>query len=264
MKRIKFIQILCITYVLLFTTSCEHEAEPVQPTLEETNNGEFAVFTFANGNKLQLIESDEEGDPVIIAIESGSEHNKMFIDFDTHSMLDIYLALTSEKIPVPKVLVDMSKSFQNQKLLEKRQIVPTMNIPVTIKMEGIPEVLLQKYPTNRGFCDGVSADYCVPDASTLIDEWKSGNKYRKIEGYTILLWDSGTAVPHMTVKFKYRKANGSWKENGKATHTVKRGYGKKVTYIGASKRKRGSWRYSDDVHEPVWYAHWRGWTDVRN
>ncbi|WP_106791813.1 hypothetical protein [Aquimarina sp. Aq78] len=261
MKRIKFIQILCILCVLLFITSCENEAEPTQPTLEETNSGEFAVFTFANGNKLQLIESDEEGDPVIIAIESGSEHNKMFIDFDTHSMLDVYLALTSEKIPVPKVLVDMSKSFQNQKLLEKRQIVPTMNIPATIEMEKIPESLLQKYPANRGFCDDVSADHCEKGENILEDVWKSGSKKRKIDGYTILLWDSGTAVPHMTVRFKYKKANGSWKENDKATHTVKRGYGKKVTYIGGKKRYRGSWRLTGT---PGWYAHWRGWTDVRN
>ncbi|MBG6133144.1 hypothetical protein IWQ47_004522 [Aquimarina sp. EL_43] len=260
MKRIKFIQVLCIICVVLFTTSCEDEVEGIQPILEQTSSGEFAVFTFANGNKLQLIESDEEGDPVIIAIESGFEQNKMFIDFDRHSMLDVYLALTSEKTPIPKVLIDMSKSFQNQKLLEKRQIVPTMNIPVTIGMTKIPESLLQKFPVNRGFCDKEYADYCEGDGWDLEDVWKSGNKKKKIEGYTHLFSDSGTGVPHMTVKFKYKKANGSWKENDKATHKIYKGHGKRITYIGGKKRYRGSWRSVPGG----FLGHWKGWTDVRN
>lgn len=42
-------------------------------------------------------------------------------------------------------------------------------------------------------------------------------------------------MPYMTVKFKYRKANGSWKVNGKVAHKVYKGHGKRITYIGGKK-----------------------------
>lgn len=259
MKRIQFIQILCTTFVVFFTTSCEHEAESLQPTLEQTNSGEFAVFTFANGNKLQLIESDEEGDPVIIAIESGSEYNKIFIDFDTHSMLDVYLALTSEKTPVPKVLLDISKSSKNKIVLEKRSVINSFSSILNISLEEVPENLLQKESMNRDFCN-VKADYCSENNRSKNKWWDNTNtKFHKADNFTYLPTKNSSGT-RMLVKVYYRNAFGNWKENTKGKHYVERNIAKRITYQGVKRRYRAVRRKLDRGENIVW----DGWTDFKN
>ncbi|WP_024768537.1 hypothetical protein [Aquimarina macrocephali] len=261
MKRIKLIQALCIICILLFTSSCENEAESTQEVLLETNDGEFAVFTFANGNKLQLIKGDEEGDPIIIAMESGPENNKTFIDFDTHSMLDIYLGLTSEEYPIPQILMDLSKSAKNQKLLEKRKVVYTLNTPVTIEMTKIPESLLQKHPANRGFCDDVSADFCHPGEWMRRNEVTSSSRKRIVQIFSQVFSDTNSKTKGMNVQSRYKNSSGSWRIIFKTAHTIKRGYWKRITYPGVSKRIRKVIRRPHNDDYPI---HWRGWVDYRN
>ncbi len=253
-----FLQILCMSVGILLATSCENEDRMEQEEAISPDK-QLAVFTFSNGTDLQFIQGVEEGEPVIMALESGKEGHENFIDFDAHSMLDIYLSLTTKEHPVPQLLINMAGATKNQQILQERKVVTSLSAPVTYTIEKIPGKLLLPAGISRGYCDNISADYCESGEWVAQDWWKSGGKYKKIEGYSYLFSDSEKSS--MTVEFQYQKRNGDWKINDSATHTVVKGGWKRITYIGGSKRRRGSFRLGGSFNDPL---HWRGWTDVRN
>lgn len=261
MKDLKPTRIAYILLLVFATFSCEKSDNE---TFQENKNGELAVFTFSNGSTLKFIESDEEGDPAVTAVELVPEESKDFIDFDNNSMLEIYLALTPEKHPGPKVLVTFSGSKKGSALLllQKRQVVSHLDQPIDIQIKELPKTILKPRLTYRGYCDNTissHADYCVSD------KWQAGHdiretkyKYRNTKSVTEVFSDS--EQDEVLLRHFYQKSNGKWKWRKGAGVVYPKGYILTAVDHAWSKRRRRIVRMGRTICCYKLY-HWRGWVD---
>ncbi|WP_438426094.1 hypothetical protein [Aquimarina macrocephali] len=265
MKNLIPTRIALIEYISLLafaTFSCERVNNE---TLQENKNEELAVFTFSNGNTLQLIESDEEGAPVILAIESGSNKNIEFIDFDSNSILDIYLKLTPDDSPLPKIIADISKDKDH---LHHRSVVKDFDTALNFSVEKIPETLKMKSNNKADFCDNIpeSYNYCYNREKSKVSNITSSSRCKTMENYTSVFKESYNEGKYMEVRHRYRKASGGWVTHTKGKYKVYPGRWKRLAIPGKMKRYRRAARsgVNESTGLGTEYLYWKGYTDFRN
>ncbi len=257
MKSLNFVKTFLILCFSLLTFSCQNDQELLEDTntiepveIEEENEITLATFNFANGNSLTMSKGYEDSEPYITTTQSGSLDNKILIDFKNNSLLQVYLLLTPEKTPIPKVLIDLASLNDKAKLLSDREIVENLQkLVFDIKEQPISLITSISSQKTELFCDEMDGGVkeCT-NSSYLSSSYQSHKLTGTIGMYTEVFLDSpGFVEAGLTVGKRRRKHS---------EHIIQPGYWARRSRHSVLLRKRGSFRYASGRR------HWRGYTYI--